>query len=74
MDYWYYYIVIPSIIGPITIIIRTIIKEKEKRKIITLFKEIDDSKIKAIGDYEKKSKIKDSKSSKINNSELHSNK
>lgn len=74
MDYWYYYIGVPSIIGSITLIIRTIIKEKEKRKRITLFKEIDNSKIKAIGDYEGKTKTKNSKYFRINSEDSHSTK
>jgi hypothetical protein len=58
MNYWLYYIGVPSIIFSIERIIMTIIKEKEKRKRITLFKKIDNSKIEAIGNYEKKTKRK----------------
>ena len=55
MNYWHYYIGIPSIIGSVTLIIRTLIKEREKRKRIKLFKEMDVEKIKAMGNYERKS-------------------
>ncbi|WP_347923319.1 hypothetical protein [Pontimicrobium sp. SW4] len=44
-----------GVISSIALVIRTHIKEKEKRKRILEFKEMDNSKINAIGNYEKKS-------------------
>lgn len=63
MNYWHYYIGIPSIIGSVTLIIRTLIKEREKRKRIKLFKEMDVEKIKAMGNYERKSSFRFDRSS-----------
>ena len=49
---------VSSIVGSISWIIVTCIKEKEKRKRIKDFEKMDNSKIEAIGNYEKKSKNK----------------
>lgn len=59
MCYWYYYLGIPSLITSLTYLISIKIKSKEKRERIELFKEMNNSKIEAIGNYEKKSKEKD---------------
>ncbi|WP_034042506.1 hypothetical protein [Wocania ichthyoenteri] len=64
MDYWYYYLGVPSLIAPFVYLISIKIKEKEKRKRIKLFEKMDNSKIKAIGDYEKNSKLKNHKNFK----------
>ncbi|WP_342873367.1 hypothetical protein [Psychroserpens sp. AS72] len=53
MDNWY--IIISSAICSIGLIIRTLVKEKEKRKRIKQFEKMDNSKINAIGNYEKRS-------------------
>ena len=55
MNNWY--IIIVSVISSIALIIRTIIKEREKRERIKEFKNMDKDKINAIGNYEKKSNI-----------------
>ncbi|MFD1615766.1 hypothetical protein [Gelatiniphilus marinus] len=64
MDYWYYYLGIPSLFASLVYLILVKIREKEKRKRIKLFEKMDNSKIKAIGDYEKKSKLKNHKNFK----------
>jgi hypothetical protein len=53
MNNWH--IIIISSVSSIAIVIRTLIKEREKRKRIKEFKKMDEDKIKAIGNYEKKS-------------------
>jgi len=58
MNYWQVAIVISTVFSSIAWLIIVKIKEKEKRKRMKMFKEFDISTIKAIGDYEKKSKIK----------------
>ena len=58
MEIWQTLVLVSSVISSLAYIISIKIRESEKTKRIKEFKEMNNSKIEAIGNYEKKSKNK----------------